>query len=359
MKLLLFNLATDADDPILGFTTGWINRLAAHYERVDVITMRAGRLAVSENVSVYSVGKEKGYSEARRAVEFYRILLRLLRRQHYDACFAHMMPLFAFMGAPLLKLRRVPITLWYAHRHPHPTVKWGMWVSRRVVTSVSDSFPFQTPKLRIIGQGIDTDFFAPDPNIVGARHVVPLQDKSIVHVARLMPIKHQATLLRAVAAVPGTHAVFVGDVPPAMDTGYRTELEQLAQQLGIVDRVTFAGSQLAEGVRDAYRSAAAAVNLSPPGLFDKAALEGMAMGLPVIVSNAAFDALLGEDAALLRIPAPDDDVQLAERLRALFALSEEQRAAIGQRLRARVIAAHSFDTLIPRLVKVLNGGEAL
>jgi len=40
VNLLLFNLATDADDPILGFTTGWLNRLAAHYTQVDVITMR-------------------------------------------------------------------------------------------------------------------------------------------------------------------------------------------------------------------------------------------------------------------------------------------------------------------------------
>ena len=355
MNLLLFNLATDADDPILAFTTQWINRLAAYYERVDVITMRAGRLAVADNVSVYSVGKEKGYGEARRAIEFYHILLRLLRTRRYDTCFAHMMPLFASMGAPLLKLRRVPITLWYAHRNPHFTVKLGLWVSSRVVSAVPDSFPFATPKLRVIGHAIDTDFFSPTP--VGERHASPEQDKSIVHVARLMPIKHQATLLRAVAAVPGTHAVIVGDVPPEKDVNYRAELEQLAQRLGITDRVTFAGNQSPEGVRDAYRGAAAAVNLSPPGLFDKAALEGMAVGLPVIVSNAAFDTLLGEDAPLLRIPMPDDHVQLTERLQALFALSEEQRTAIGIRLRQRVIAEHSFEALIPRLVNVLNGEE--
>ncbi len=78
MNLLLFNLATDADDPILGFTTGWINRLAPHYEHIDVITMRVGRLAVAPNVRVYSVGKERGYGEARRALEFYRLLIGLL-----------------------------------------------------------------------------------------------------------------------------------------------------------------------------------------------------------------------------------------------------------------------------------------
>jgi len=113
-RLLLFNLATDADD-ILGFTTAWINALASRMDAIDVVTMRVGRLAVGANVRVYSVGKELGYSEARRFIAFYRILWRLLRANHYDACFAHMQPLFAILGAPLLKLYRVPITLWFAH----------------------------------------------------------------------------------------------------------------------------------------------------------------------------------------------------------------------------------------------------
>jgi len=69
-----------------------INALAARCEAVDVITMRAGRLAVAPNVRVYSVGKERGYGEPRRLVEFYRLLFRLLRTQRYDACFATCSP---------------------------------------------------------------------------------------------------------------------------------------------------------------------------------------------------------------------------------------------------------------------------
>ena len=84
MHLLMFNLATDADDPILGFASGWIAALAKRVEVVHVITMRAGRVDVPGNVRVYSVGKEKGYSEPRRAAEFYRHLIRVLRRDHID-----------------------------------------------------------------------------------------------------------------------------------------------------------------------------------------------------------------------------------------------------------------------------------
>lgn len=373
-RLLVFNLATDADDQLLSFTTGWVNRLAAHYDALDVITMRAGRLEVAGNVRVFSVGKERGYSEARRTLEFYRLLRARLSEGPYVACFAHMMPLFAMMGAPLLRLYGVPITLWYTHRNPHWTVRAAVPLVRRAVTATPDSFPVPTKKLRVLGHGIDTEFFSPDltpqPPLHGERGSAPITQAihpspewagseiyNVVHVARLMPIKRQDTLIHAVAAVPGTRAVLVGDVPPDQDTAYPGTLATLAAELGAEDRVTFAGAQSATGVRDAYRSAFAAVNLSPPGLFDKAALEAMACAVPTIVTNPAFDDLLGEDVALLRIRDADDVDGLIERLRTLQAMPATERAALGGHLRERIIATHSLKVFIPRLIRVLESGE--
>ncbi|MFN8564687.1 MAG: hypothetical protein U0703_24390 [Anaerolineae bacterium] len=67
------------------------------------------------------------------------MLVARLRERRYAACFAHMMPLFAVMGAPLL--RGVPITPWYTHRQAHRTLQLATAVSRRVVTAAPDSFP--------------------------------------------------------------------------------------------------------------------------------------------------------------------------------------------------------------------------
>ena len=89
MRLLLFNLATDREDPILGFTTRWICALAQRVESIHVITMTSGRVDVPDNVEVYSVGKERGYSEARRVIEFYRLLVRVLRKNRIDVCFSN------------------------------------------------------------------------------------------------------------------------------------------------------------------------------------------------------------------------------------------------------------------------------
>lgn len=348
MNLLLFNLATDTEDTIFAFTTAWINELARHYQFIDVITMRAGRLETASNVRVFSVGKEKGYSEPKRAANFYGILNRLLRERRYDACFAHMMPLFAIMGAPLLAAYRVPITIWYNHKSRHWTARYGRYIARRIVTSAPDSFPFPTPKLRVVGQAADTDFYTPSGSRAGS---------SITYVARLSPVKYHETLLRALVELPDARAVLVGGTPLGQDSTYEQHLRDLTAELGLVDRIEFMGGQTPEGVRAAYARAAVSVNLSPRGLFDKTALEAMSCGVPTIVSNPGFESVLAGESDLLLMDSETDPHLLAEKLRGIFALSAEERERIGLLQRQAVIDHFSLHVLIPRLVSVINTGE--
>lgn len=183
-------------------------------------------------------------------------------------------------------------------------------------------------------------------------------DFAVVQVARFMPIKQQATLLRALARLPDAQGVFIGDVPAGQEqyAAYAADLRALARELGIAERVMFTGGLLPPDVRGWYRRAAAAVNLSPPGLFDKAVLESMASGVPTLVATHSFDDLLGEHAPLLRIDSPEDAAGLAERLKTLRLLTPAQRARIGADLRARVVESHSLARLMPRLVSVFASG---
>ena len=116
MNLLLFNLKTDSSDSVLGFTTAWIRELAKQVDHISVITMCTGKIEVPDNVEVFSLGKEKGYSEPHRALRFYRLLFKILQSRKIDACFAHMTPLFAAMAGPFLKLKGIMQVLWYTHK---------------------------------------------------------------------------------------------------------------------------------------------------------------------------------------------------------------------------------------------------
>lgn len=347
-RLLLFNLRTDADDHILGFTTRWINALAPYYGAIDVLTTHAGRIAVAENVRVFSAGREQGGGKLQLLATFYRTLATLLAKHRYDACFAHMQPLFAALSAPVLALNRVPITTWYTHRERTRQLAWATRFSYRVVSAVSSSYPLQTPKLRVLGHGIETDFFTPTPQLANRPR--------IVQVARLTAIKHQHILIEAARELD-CEIVLIGDIPDGYGAEYKARLHALADEPEMRQRVIFAGAQTAEQVRDWYQSAAVAVNLSPAGLFDKAALESMSCGIPTLVSNDAFTPLFGQYREQLCVNAPDDVTGVRERLRALLALDPAERRAMGEHLRGEVIRQHSLSALVQKLIAVMHSGE--
>lgn len=331
----------DPADPLLGFVPRWVEGLAARVETLHVLSLDRAVGPLPANVIAHSMGKGQTGGRVRMAAQFLQITAGLIGQ--VDVVFAHMVPRYAWLAAPLAALRRVPIALWYTHRTASRELRLALAVSRRVFTASPESFPLKSAKVRVLGHGVDSDFYRPPAAYA------PDSPPLIVHVARLMPIKAQATLIRALADVPEARAVFVGGLPEGADPAYADGLAALARQVGVADRVTFTGALPPEGVRAWYGRAAAAVNLSPAGLFDKAALEAMLCGLPTVVSNPDFLPVLGEAAPSLLINGPDDVAGLAARMRALLALPVSARAEIGAGVRVRTHAQHSLAGLMDRL----------
>jgi glycosyltransferase involved in cell wall biosynthesis len=351
MRLLLFNLATDADDPILGFTTRWIQALAKRVEFIHVITMRAGRIEVPENVRVYSVGKEKGYSEPRRAVEFYRYLFRVLREDRIDACFSHMIPIFTVLAAPVLKVKKIPIVTWYAHPSLTWVLKLAHHLSDRMVASVATAYPYRKDKLVVVGQGIDTDLFCPDGS-------PPEEPPMILCVGRLSPVKDHPTLIRAAALLRERwkkpfRVVILGGPAGPKDEPYVRFLYQLVEELNLQDIVSFHPPVPQSALPNWYRRCTVHVNLTPTGFGDKVAWEAMACGRPCIAANEGFRETMGrwEDLLLFN---HGNVRELAEKLRALLAMSEEKRLEIGSALRKNVMKNHSLEGLVKRLVMLFG-----
>ena len=351
MRLLWFNLATDIDDPILGFATRWIEAMAKRVEFIHVITMRAGRYELPENVRVYSVGKEKGYSEARRVVEFYWYLFRILREDQIDACFSHMIPIFTVLAAPILKIRPIPIVTWFAHPSLTWTLKFAHHLSDRMVASLETAYPYKKDKLVVIGQAIDTDLFSPDGTL-------PEEPPMILCVGRLSPVKDHPTLLRATAILRRTlrkpfRVVILGGPLSESDRTYVRQLENMVEELGLKDFVEFVPLVPQQELPKLYRRCTVHVNLTPTGSGDKVALEAMACGRPCLVANEGFREALGWDAnqLLFRHGSADD---LANRLETTLTMSFPEREAMGIYLREQVIQMHSLQRLIDKLLNLMD-----
>src|SRR5438093_13705982 len=109
-----------------------------------------------------------------------------------DGCFSHMMQIFSAMAGPILRAKKIPLITWYAHPSLTFPLKVGHWFSNQMVASLPNAYPYRKDKLTVIGQGIDTGLYSPGPG--------PDRDeKLILCVGRISPVKNHLTLLRAAA----------------------------------------------------------------------------------------------------------------------------------------------------------------
>ena len=352
MRLLWFNPATDANDPILGFTTRWIEAVAKRVDFIYVITMKAGCYALPPNVRVYSIGKEKGYSKPRRAIEFYRYLFQVLRRDHIDVCFSHMMPIFTIMAAPVLKIFRVPIVTWYAHRKRSRVLKIAHHLSVKMATINESSYPYRhDKKLICIGHGIDTDLFTPADDTVSNRAIL------ILSVGRLSPIKDLLTLLRAVDLLRQQgfeiRCALVGEVPKR-DQSYASRLHQYVREAGLEKIVRFEGAVPYHKVTQWYKICFLHVNCGPPDhSLDKSVLEAMACGKPSLTSILGFKETMGKWADLLIFKYRDPE-DLARKIKAIWRMPSAEREKMGAELRKSVVEHHSLERLADKLVELFK-----
>ena len=344
--LLLFNLVTDSQHPILGFTTQWIRELAARVETVHVLTMYAGTIDVPENVRVSSAGRERGWSLPRRVLEFYRHLFRILREERIDGCFSHMNQIFSVLAGPVLHGKGIPLVTWYAHPKVTLSLKLAHLASDHIVTSLPRAYPYRHDKVTVIGQGIDTTLFAPAAEPVA-------DDALILCVGRLSRVKNHPTLLRAFAALPERFRLAIlGATAGADDEAYLAELHQLTATLGLTSRVAFEPPVPPTQLPARYHRCAVHVNLTGPGFGDKVAWEAMSCGRPCLVANDDFRETLGRYEHGLLFHTAEE---LTAKLTHLLALTPQEREAIGQYQRTQVQRLHSLPRLAERILSVIAG----
>ncbi len=345
MSLLIFNLKTDAKDDVLGFTTAWVNSLAQHFEHVVVITMCSGLIEVANNVEVYSVGQEKGSSKLRRLVNFYGILIKVLRTHKIDVCFAHMIPVFAILAWPVTSFFRIPMLMWYAHGSVPISLRLAARLVDGVVSSSESGFRIITSKLSVLGQGVDVKKFSPS-------HTLKPMRFEILTVGRISFIKRLEILIEALPKLPlsvegrKTCLHFVGSPLTDKDHQYFKSLQGLVARLGLQDRVVFTPSKPYAEIHHTFRQADIFVNSSDTGSMDKTVLEAMSCGLPVITTNIAFSGQLDSPSYL----KDRDSNSLAKRLKLLMSLPEGSRRSLGLSLRDIVVENHSLDKLTKKIV---------
>jgi glycosyltransferase involved in cell wall biosynthesis len=225
------------------------------------------------------------------------------------------------------------------------TVAASIRASARVI-AVSDftrreivsRFPAAADRVVTIPHGADDDLPRPPPAREGARERLGLRGPLVLTVGTVFGRRRLPVLMRAIARLrarfSGLRLDVVGDVRahPPFDG------PALARRLGLQDCVTFSGFVDEAGLADRYASADAAAFLSAYEGFGLPALEAMARGVPVVVSDRpALDEIFG-GAALV---APLEDEQAIADAIARLLLDEALRVTLLHRGR-NLAARHSW-----------------
>ena len=204
--------------------------------------------------------------------------------------------------------------------------------------------------IRVVPCGVDTIEFTPE-GPVAERAIRP----RLVTVADLSEHDALATLLHAMAKVPGADLVVAGGPARANlgdDLGYR-RLSKLAGSLGVSGQVTFAGQPTRAALPPLLRSADLVVSLSEHDPTGVLAIQAMACGTPVIASavGGQVDAVIDGTTGIL-VP-PGRPALLAQRIRQLLAhpmLLEAFSVAAADRARSR----YSWDRIAHETLAVYD-----
>ena len=162
----------------------------------------------------------------------------------------------------------------------------------------------------------------------------------IVAVARLARQKALDVLLKAVARVDGAVLAIVGD------GALRAELVDLAEELGITDRVRFLGWR--EQVGDYVVAADVFALSSTWEARALAAQEAILCGTPVVSTDVGGMPELIEDRVSGRLVPPNDAAALATALAETLA-DAEGAALFARRARDRLASAYSGATMLERV----------
>ena len=168
-------------------------------------------------------------------------------------------------------------------------------------------------------------------------------------IARLCDVKGQRELIAALQRLPGVQAVLVGE---DLEAGgrFRRRLEAEAEELGVRDRVTFAGYRPADEVLPALD-----VLVLPSWTegMPITVLEAMAHGKPVVATPVGGTAEVVVDGETGLLVPPRNPERLAEAIGRILADPALARR-FGEAGRARVRAHFSADAMARRVLAIYD-----
>ncbi len=215
-------------------------------------------------------------------------------------------------------------------------------------------------KMRVIPPGVDLSHFYPIPADEAHQFVgLAPDDRVILFVGRIEPLKGLDTLVRAVACLhvsglkePVRLAVIGGDPDASPDemSAEMSRVQKLCDELAIGMLVVFLGKRSQDTLPYYYSAADVLVMPSHYESFGMVALEAMACGTPVVASQVGGLAYLVQDGVTGYTLPDGDDQALCQRLQSLLG-DADLRRTLGRQA-AEYAQGYAWEKIAKQIVGV-------
>lgn len=277
-------------------------------------------------------------------------MARFFRRSRIDIVHTRNVTTF-FYGLVAARLAGIPAVVHSEHGRTFPVRPRSAMAQRFMLRATDAAFAVSAQlradlarelkvdrdRFEVIHNGVDVAAFC-----AAGANAPPSRALRIGSVGRLVAVKNYPLLLQAFARLPavlGCELVLVGDGPE------RGALSKLATELGIADRVEFAGHR--DDVAQLLRAMDIFVLPSLSEGMSNTLLEALAAGLPVVASDVGGNREIVESERSGLLFRSGDVAHAAAQLLRL-AESAGLRRSLGQEGAARVRKEFSIEAMIRR-----------
>lgn len=366
MRIAVFTLAFD---PFIGGAELAIQyiaqRLPQHTFIIITVNLDGTQPAreVRGNVIIHRLGsgKKSKYTFPFTAARFAR---RLHSAQSFDCIWA-MMANQAGLAALFFKkhFRAVPYLLSLQEGDSEQAIFWRTFLIRRWYAQIyqfADSIQVlskflaqrarqygYTGQIDIIPNGVEIDHFAQQTNVqsidqIRQQYDIPGNAFVVVTASRLVHKNAVDVLVRATAQIDTVHLLILGEGQ------LKDQLSALATELGVADRVHFAGYVSHEDMPKYFAASNIFVRPSRSEGLGSAFLEAMAAGLPIIATPVGgIPDFLRDYETGLFVPV-DDTEELVKKIQLLMT-SSDLYAALQRGGRQFVAQGYDWDTVASKM----------
>ncbi len=169
-------------------------------------------------------------------------------------------------------------------------------------------------------------------------------------VGRLSPWKGQDVFIRSLTMLPDVVGLIVGDALFG-EKAYQEKLRLLVEELGLKDRVIFAGHR--EDIPNIMAAADVVVHCSTaPEPFGLVIVEAMMSGTPVVASNEGgpLEIIINEGFGILTTPGDEKELAVAM---ARYLRNRELSLTVSSSARERAMTLFSFDAAVDRFHRIV------